>query len=80
MEIQNCSNHSILISNLAPLATILIFLKYMTFQTKHKCRIILKLVGKHQDHMGIETFLTRLFHILATETYNVLHCHLVSGR
>ena len=36
MEIQNCSNYSILISNLAPMATIFFV-----------CQIILKLVGRH---------------------------------
>ena len=31
--------------------------------------------------MGIETFWTRLIQVLTTETYNVLHWHLlVSGR
>ena len=32
MEIQNCLNHSILISNLTPMATILIFSKGISFQ------------------------------------------------
>ena len=44
-EIQNCLNHSILISTLAPMATILIFSKGITFQTKHVCQVTLKLVG-----------------------------------
>ena len=53
MEIQNCSNHSILISNLAPRATILtFFLKEITSQTIHVCQIILKLVGRHQGNIG----------------------------
>ena len=74
MEIQNCSNHSILISNLAPMTIILIFFfKDITSQTIYVCRIILKLVGRHRGNIGIETFLTRLIQILTTETYNVLH-------
>ena len=56
MEIQNCLNHSILISNLAPMATILIFFKGITFQTIHVCQVILKHVGRHGANMGIETF------------------------
>ena len=36
MDIQNCLNHSILISNLAPMATILIFLKRHSSQN-HTC-------------------------------------------
>ena len=72
MEIQHCSNHSILISNVALMATIWVFFsKDITSQTKHVCQIILKLVGRHSGHMGKETFLTRLIHILTTETYNV---------
>ena len=47
MEIQNCLNHSILISSLALMATILIFSKGITFQTIHVCQVILKLVGRH---------------------------------
>ena len=56
MEVQNCLNHSILISNLAPMATILIFSKGITFQPIHVCQVILKLVGRHGGNMGIETF------------------------
>ena len=57
MEIQNCLNHSILISNFAPMATILIFFsKGITFQTTHVCQVLLKLVGRHGGNMGIETF------------------------
>ena len=57
MEIQNCLNHSILISNLAPMATILIFFsKGIDFPTIHVCQVILKLVGRHGSNMGIETF------------------------
>ena len=47
MEIQNCLTHLILISNLAPMASILIFSKGITFQTIHVCQVILKLVGRH---------------------------------
>ena len=82
MDIQNCLNHSILISNLAPMATILIFFsKGIALQTIHVFQVILKLVGRLGANMGIETFLTRLIQVLTTETYNVLHWHLlVSGR
>ena len=40
MDIQNCLNHSILISNLAPMATILIFF----LQTIHVCQVILNML------------------------------------
>ena len=56
MEIQNCLNHSILISNLAPMATILILSKGITLLTIHVCQVILKHVGRHGANMGIETF------------------------
>ena len=57
MKIQNCLNHSILISSLAPMATILIFFsKGITFQTIHVCQVILKLDGRHGCNMVIETF------------------------
>ena len=57
MDIQNCLNHSILISNLAPMATILIFFsKGIAVQTIHVCQVILKHVGRHGANMGIETF------------------------
>ena len=56
MDIQNCLNHSILISNLAPMATIWIFSKGITFQTIHVYQVILKLFGRHGGNMGIETF------------------------
>ena len=56
MDIQNCLNHSIPISNLAPMATIFIFSKGITFQTIHVCQVILKHVGRHGANMGIETF------------------------
>ena len=56
MDIQNCLNHSILISNLAPMATILIFLKGIALQTIHVFQVILKHVGRHGGNMGIETF------------------------
>ena len=57
MYIQNCLNHSILISNLAPMATILIFFsKGITLQTIHVFQVILKYVGRHGANMGIETF------------------------
>ena len=49
MYIQNCLNHPILISNLAPMATILIFSKVITFQTIHVCQVILK----HVEGMGL---------------------------
>ena len=49
MDIQNCLNHSILISNLAP---------YFDFfrKTIHVFQVILKHVGRHGANMGIETF------------------------
>ena len=47
MDIQNCLNHSILISNLAPMATILIFSKGIALQTIHVFQVILKHVGRH---------------------------------
>ena len=56
MDIQNCLNHSILISNLAPMATILIFSKGIALQTIHVFQIILKHVGRHGANMGIDTF------------------------
>ena len=57
MDIQNCLNHSILISNLAPMATILIFFsKGIALQTIHVFQVILKHVGRHGANMGIETF------------------------
>ena len=57
MDIQNCLNHSILISNLAPMATILIFFsKSIALQTIHVFQVILKHVGRHGANMGIETF------------------------
>ena len=56
MDIQNCLNHSILISNLAPMATILIFSKGIALQTIHVFQVILKHVGRHGANMGIETF------------------------
>ena len=37
MDIQNCLNHSILISNLAPMATILIFFFKMYSSPNHTC-------------------------------------------
>ena len=55
MDIQNCLNHSILISNLAPMATILIFFKRHS-SPNHTCMVILKHVGRHGANMGIETF------------------------
>ena len=54
MDIQNCLNHSILISNLAPMATI--FSKGIALQTIHVFQVILKHVGRHGANMGIETF------------------------
>ena len=56
MDIQNCLNHSILISNLAPMATILIFSKGIALQTIYVFQVILKHVGRHGANMGIETF------------------------
>ena len=56
MDIQNCLNHSILVSNLAPLTTILIFSKGIALQTIHVFQVILKHVGRHGANMGIETF------------------------
>ena len=56
MDIQNCLNHTILICNLAPMATILIFSKGIALQTIHVCQVILKYVGRHGANMGIETF------------------------
>ena len=57
MDSQNCLNHSILISNLAPMATILIFFsKGIALQTIHVCQVILKHVGRHGANMGMETF------------------------
>ena len=58
MDIQNCLNHSILISNLASTATILIFFfsKGIALQTIHVFQVILKHVGRHGGNMGIETF------------------------
>ena len=57
MDIQNCLNHSILISNLAPMATILIFFsKGIALQTIQVFQVILKHVGRHGANMGIETF------------------------
>ena len=45
MDIQNCLNHSILISNLAPMATILIFFsKGIALQTIHVCQVILNML------------------------------------
>ena len=54
MDIQNCLNHSILISNLAPMTTILIFFKRHS-SPNHTCNL-LKHVGRHGANMGIETF------------------------
>ena len=57
MDIQNCLNHSILISNLAPMATILIFEKAsITLQAIRVFQVILKHVGRHGANIGIETF------------------------
>ena len=56
MDIQNCLNRSILISNLDPMATILIFFKRHILQTIHVFQVILKPVGRHGANMGIETF------------------------
>ena len=57
IEIQNGLNHSILISDLASMATILIFFsKGIIFQTIHVCQVILKHVGRHGGNMGTETF------------------------
>ena len=56
MDIQNCLNHSILISNLAPMATFLISSKGIALQTIHVFQVILKHVGRHGANMGIETF------------------------
>ena len=55
MDIQNCLNHSILISNLAPMATIF-FSKGIALQTIHVFQVILKHVGRHGANMGMETF------------------------
>ena len=77
MDIHNCLKHSILISNLAPMATILIFSKGIALQIIHVFQVILKHVGRHGANMGIETFWTRLIQVLTTETYNVLHWHLL---
>ena len=79
MEIQNCSNHSILISNLAPMAAILIFVsKEVSSQTIHVCQNILKLVERHRvnflnaassdiDHRNIQcsalTLTTGILHL-----------------
>ena len=69
MDIQNCLNHSILIFNLAPMATILfVFSKGITLQTIHEYQVILKHVGRHRL-----TWESRLIQVLTTETYNVLH-------
>ena len=54
MDIQNCLNHSILISNLAPMATFLISSKGIALQTKHVFQVILKHVGRHGANMGID--------------------------
>ena len=58
MDIQNCLNHSILMSNFAPMATFLIFFfsKGITLQTIHVFQVILKHVGRHVANVGIETF------------------------
>ena len=73
MDIQNCLNHSILISNLAPLATILIFFKRHNFPN-HLCMSgYTETCRKAWGNMGMETFLTRLIQVLTTEAYNVLH-------
>ena len=57
MDIQICLNHSILMSNFAPMATFLIFFsKGITLQTIHVFQVILKHVGRHVANMGIETF------------------------
>ena len=69
MEIHNCLNHSILISNSAPMATILIFFKRHNFQIIHVRQAILKLVGRHGGNTAIETFLTRLIQLMTTEAY-----------
>ena len=61
MDIQNCLNHSILISNLAPMATILIFLKRHSSQN-HTCkawglhgnRDFLNAVNSGIDHRNIQ--------------------------
>ena len=56
MDIQNCLNHSILISNLAPMATILIFFKRHS-SPNHTCMSgCTEHVGRHGANMGIETF------------------------
>ena len=47
MDIQNCLNHSILISNLA---------SDFFQKTIHVFQVILKHVGRHGANMGIETF------------------------
>ena len=57
MNIQNCLNHSILISSLAHMATIFDFCsKGIALQTIHVFQVILKHVGRYGANMGIETF------------------------
>ena len=57
MDIQNCLNHSILISSLAHMATTFdFFSKGIALQIIHVFQVILKHVGRHGANMGIETF------------------------
>ena len=53
------------------------FSKGIALQTIHVFQVILKHVGRHGANMGIETFWTRLIQVLTTETYKVLHWHLL---
>ena len=56
MDIQNCLNHSILISSLAPMAAVLIFFKRHS-SPNHTCMSgYTEHVGRHGANMGIETF------------------------
>ena len=55
MNTQNCSNNSILIANMAPMATILIFSKRHNFP-KHMSDYTERL-GRYCGNMGIETSL-----------------------
>ena len=56
MDIQNCLNHSILISNFGSHGNYFGFLKGIALQTIHVFQVILKHVGRHGANMGIETF------------------------
>ena len=51
MDIQNCLKHSILISNLAPMATVLIFSKRHSSPNNIVFQVILKHVGRHGANM-----------------------------